>query len=145
MAGKRFAVASLAVLIVLGIACGKSKEAQAFDQLKAMCEGTVGTTLRQADVTLNSGIPVILLQCSTATSIIVPFLPLRCPEATQDNVECRTQWEWAASDPSLCSASTGGCCFVCEVRTMSGSVPAGGQPVDETICDARWFSGQICK
>jgi hypothetical protein len=143
MAGKRFAAASLALVTVLGIACGKSKEAQAFDQVRAMCQGIVGTTLASAEFTLNSGYQYFAYQCPAPPNLFTP-IGGTCPDQSEADPECKVYWYWLPNDPSLCNPSTGGCCFICEGRFMKSSIPATGSPGDATMCSVRWLSGQGC-
>lgn len=141
MSGKRVAV-GVAVAAVVVAACGSSKEQQAYDQLKSMCNGLVGSTVRQADNQfLSAGVMVASpLCCPPAGTLKVP-IGGTCPPQTADDPECSLYYEWQAFDPSLCDAGTGACCYICEVRVMKSA--AAGQ--DTPLCAARWLPKQPCQ
>ena len=139
MGARRFVVAAVAAVAVLVVACGSSREQQAFNELKARCLGVAGSTLTNADIALSTGV-VTKIICPTPPNVFVP-IGGTCPDQTQDNPECQVFWYWQAYDPGLCSPQ-GGCCFVCEARVMKGSIPATAG--DAPVCAARWLSGQPC-
>ena len=144
MTGKRVAAAVLAIVSVLGVGCGKSKEAQAFDSIGNQCWALVGqqATVATADAQFYSAIVISPLCCPAAGSLKAP-IGGNCPDQTVDNPECSVYYEWQASDPGLCNTTTGGCCFICEVRVMKATAAAEG--VSTPICAARWLPGEPCQ
>jgi hypothetical protein len=144
MTGKRGAAVVLAIVSVLGGGCGTSKEKQAFDSIGNQCRALVGqqATVGTADAQFYTAAVISPLCCPAAGSLKTP-IGGNCPVQSLDNPECSVYYEWEASDPSLCSVTTGGCCFICEVRVMKAAGTAQG--VNTPICASRWLPGQACQ
>ncbi len=134
---------ALVAALALAAACGKSKEAQRFDQFRAMCASLANqATTYQGAVTLFEGNPVGAFE---------PFadcpgnlLPLPSGDTCrQDGSECRAFFASYVNDTADCSPL--GCFFGCEIR-MNLAPGAGGSLPDPStpICGVRFYSGQPC-
>jgi hypothetical protein len=136
------------------LACGKSKQEKAFDQIGTICNGLVaeGATLAQAfqqtgiNDAINAGVGLASSApaCGTETLLLAPFAGDQCPAQSVANPECEVIFEWQTTDPGLCS-SQGGCCFLCQIRVMKGSITTADNGASTPICAARWLSGQFCQ
>lgn len=142
MGARRFAVAGIAAVTVLAVACGKSREEQAFDEVGRQCAAIPSqqTTIRQVDIQFRGATVISDFRCPAPGSILAP-VDGTCPVQTPEDPQCSVFYEWQSYDPGLCSPQ-GGCCFICEVRVTKSSSSAG---VDTPICGSRWLSGQFCQ
>ncbi len=128
------------------LACGKSRQQRAFEQLQSICEGLVAqqTTLAQAEQAMNSVQYESGFRCPTGDVLLAPLSGGTCPAQSASNPECAFFFEWQSTDPGLCNPQ-GGCCFLCEVRVMKGSITQSDAGASTPICASRWVGGQFCQ
>lgn len=146
----RLAIATLCAT-ALALACGKSKQERAFDNIGSICNGLVGATLAQAaqqtgiDNAIASGVGAASSSpvCPNPPTLF-PSIGGTCAEPTPANPQCEVFFEWVSTDPGLCSAQAG-CCFICEMRVMQGSITTTDNGASTPICASRWLPRQFCQ
>jgi hypothetical protein len=140
------------VACVVALACGKSRQEHAFEEIQSICNGLVaqGATLSQADQETGIG-SAIASGVGAASNILCPSgstlltsLGGTCPPQSTANPECAVLFEWQSTDPGLCDPQ-GGCCFFCELRFMKGSITTSDGGASTPICATRWLKGQPCQ
>jgi hypothetical protein len=131
---RRVALLSLVLLAIE--ACGKSKEAQAYDQLQKDCEGLVaaGATLHDADLLLQSSTYFSGTVCAS-TLVSMGSGDVCGPGGAYPEV-CHVDWAWYPADPGVCNAI--GCWLGCEARATATDYQAHGPGAK--VCASRWYS-----
>jgi len=126
---------ALVVVVALGASgCGKSKQAEQLDQLKALCVGFPGAHTPLRDIVQQYGQPLFVSAPCPAN-----FQPSGVQGCAFDNVTpfCKFIWGWPFTDRALCSPY--GCNAYCEAWTQSPGPPFTG---DEVMCGTRFSQGQ---
>lgn len=138
---RRIAPALVLAGVVGALACGKSKEEQAFDAIARDCDSLVAqhATVRDADqLFLSSPFVPVFDPCRT------DFAPL--PGGNDvcggpPTAVCPVTWFWVARDPSLCSPE-GWCCYFCETRVTQATQQP--DPFQAPLCASHFFRKQPC-
>ncbi|BDG05787.1 hypothetical protein [Anaeromyxobacter oryzae] len=130
------------LLLVATLACGESRQAKLFHQIRSDCASAAanGWTLLQAEESFSGadvGSQVLLSETDIGT-----LDPDTCGTASATNPVGQVFWEWVATDTSLCNAA-GGCCLICEVRVKKSDLDAKG--TSAPICASRAAEGQVCQ
>jgi len=124
----------LALALALAAGCGKSKQGEQMEQVKALCLGFPAAQTSLNAIEQQYQQPGILTSCSTS------FHPPGVQGCPFDGVTslCRVLWGWTYSDRSLCSPI--GCTAICEAWAPG---PLSGQLTgDEVACATRFSTGQ---
>jgi len=124
---------ALVVVVALGASgCGKSKQAEALERVKALCLG-----FPAARASLNA-IDQQFQQHGFFGGCAIDFQPAGVQGCAFDGVTtfCKVLWVFPATDRALCSPF--GCNAYCEAWTQA----AGGLTGDEVVCGTRFSQGQ---
>lgn len=132
--------ALLAVLLLGAAACGKSREAKAFDELGQECGALVanGATIRDADSLFGGAYVFLSPSCDPALPPLGSADACGTPEA--GDARCEMFWYFVPSDPGLCGPN--GCCYICEARALQSAVAKSG--IDTPICASQFHRKQPC-
>jgi hypothetical protein len=133
----RLPAALVLALATASAGCGKSKDAQLFDDRKAACEnmvldGTVTSRIQSQSYSQtpdNGG-------CPQPGQKLNKLANDKCDY--DKKTICFVTWEWIAPDRNNCSPF--GCIYGCEAR-FAGT-PGDLLVNDGPICGTRWYSGQ---
>lgn len=147
-------LASLAV----ALACGKSKEEERFDRVRAVCEGLVGQTIGDAIAKLGEPIALVLPLAPDSCPVDLTSWSARdtCAYDGETAICDGSGWSFWANDQDLCEA--GGCViqpdgscrstrcwYGCLVRYAAADVvPSEDEAVRYAIpiCASRFVSGE---